>query len=169
MHVQACCVLPIGSTEPHLYLNPASDVQLAEGMAAEAAAPLQVPVLPSLAYGFTPTVTAFPARVSLRLAPFLALLGERIAALHAQGYRRIVLVNGHGCQASFAALASAMTAELPGLQLKLHHWWSAPRTAACARGLAAVGQAAAWPEADLQELWQVGVAETRAQIQGPWR
>lgn len=165
---EARCVLPIGSTEPHLYLSPGSDVLLAEGVAVEAAAPLQVPVFPSLAYGFTPSLSAYPARASLRLAPFLALLRERIASLRAEGYRRIVVVNGHGCHASFAALASELTSDLPGLQLKLHHWRSAPRTAACARELAADGKAPGWPEADLQELWRVGVAETRAQIEGPW-
>ena len=44
-------VLPIGSTEQHAYLSLETDNILAERVAAEAAEPLGVPVLPVLAYG----------------------------------------------------------------------------------------------------------------------
>ena len=47
-------VLPLGSTEQHAYLSLETDNVLAERVAAEAAGPLGVPVLPAFAYGVTP-------------------------------------------------------------------------------------------------------------------
>jgi creatinine amidohydrolase len=60
-------VLPLGSTEQHAYLSLATDAILAERVAVEAAEPLQVPVLPALAYGLTPFFAAFPGSPSVRL------------------------------------------------------------------------------------------------------
>ncbi len=61
-------VLPLGCTEQHAYLSLATDSLLAERVAVEAAEPLGVPVFPALAYGFTPSFTAYPGTVTLRLA-----------------------------------------------------------------------------------------------------
>jgi creatinine amidohydrolase len=140
------CVLPIGSVEQHAYLSLATDVLLAERVAAEAAEPLRVPVFPPLAYGFTPSFAAYPGTVSLRLATFLAVMRDIVTSLHAQGFRRIVVVNGHGGNASFASLASELTAELHGLQVKLHNWWAAPRTMGYVRTIDADSSHASWME-----------------------
>ncbi|MCA9998613.1 MAG: creatininase family protein, partial [Anaerolineales bacterium] len=47
-------VLPLGSTEQHAYLSLSVDTILAGRVAQEAAAPLGVPVFPTLPYGLTP-------------------------------------------------------------------------------------------------------------------
>jgi len=213
------CVLPIGSVEQHAYLSLATDVLLAERVAAEAAEPLRVPVFPPLAYGFTPSFAAYPGTVSLRLSTFLAVMGDLVTSLHGQGFRRIVVVNGHGGNASFASMAAELMATLPGLQLKLHNWWAAPRTMGFVREIDPHSSHASWmenlpwtrvagaeppaapkppvdsrryalmdpprarelagdgnfggaytrPEAEVLKLWQIGVEETREQIEGPWR
>src|SRR5687768_4218821 len=53
-------VLPLGSTEQHAFLSLSTDSILAERMAADAAAPLGIPVFPVLAYGLTPYFRAYP-------------------------------------------------------------------------------------------------------------
>lgn len=140
------CVLPIGSVEQHAYLSLATDVLLAERVAAEAAAPLDVPVFPPLAYGFTPSFQAYPGTVTLRLSTFLAVMRDLLCSLHGQGFRRIVIVNGHGGNGSVASLASELMAEHPALQLKLHNWWNAPQTLACVRSVDADSSHASWME-----------------------
>src|ERR1700674_134632 len=90
------CVLPLGSTEQHAYLSLGTDAILAERVAVEAAEPLGVPVFPVLAYGITPYFRAFPGSVSLRVSTYIALVGDLLDGLAGQGFRRIVLVNGHG-------------------------------------------------------------------------
>jgi creatinine amidohydrolase len=87
-------VLPVGSTEQHAYLSLETDNILAERAAVEAAEPLGVPVLPVLAFGVT-GFTAYPGSPSLQEATLLAVLSDIVDSLRAQGFVRILAVNGH--------------------------------------------------------------------------
>src|SRR5439155_25050927 len=89
-------VLPLGSTEQHAYLSLETDNILAERVSVEAAEPLGVPVLPVLAYGITPLFAAYPGSPSLRASTYLAVVRELLDSLYGQGFRRALLVNGHG-------------------------------------------------------------------------
>lgn len=89
-------VLPLGSTEQHAYLSLATDTILAERVAVEAAEPLGVPVLPALVYGVTPSFVAYPGTVTLRAETYARVLLEATETLQGHGFRRILLVNGHG-------------------------------------------------------------------------
>src|SRR5438309_1776807 len=89
-------VLPLGSVEQHAYLSLGTDAILAERVAVEAADPLGVPVFPALAYGVTPYFLAFPGSVSLRVSTYVQVVREILDSLYGQGFRRFVLVNGHG-------------------------------------------------------------------------
>src|SRR5437764_1652178 len=118
-------VLPLGSTEQHAYLSLATDSILAERVSVEAAEPLDVPVLPALAYGVTPYFGAFPGSPTLSRETFVAVLRELVESLRAQGFRRVLVVNGHGGN-SFAA---------EQVDAAWHDWWRAPQTWAVVRGL----------------------------------
>src|ERR1700675_1392021 len=89
-------VLPIGSTEQHGYLSLETDNILAERVSAEAAEPLGGLVLPGLPSGLTPSFAAFPGSPSLRLETFVSVLRDLLDSLHGQGFRRFLVVNGHG-------------------------------------------------------------------------
>jgi creatinine amidohydrolase len=88
-------VLPIGSTEQHAYLSLETDNILAERASVEAAEPLGVPVLPVLPYGVT-GFTAYPGSPSLTESTLIAVVSEVVESLLAQGFARILVVNGHG-------------------------------------------------------------------------
>ena len=119
-------VLPLGSTEQHAYLSLGADSILAERVSVEAAEPLGVPVLPVLAYGLTPYFGAYPGSPTLRVDTFLAVLRDLLDSLFGQGFRRILLVNGHGGNAAGGALAAEWMAANPGAQALFHSWWSSP-------------------------------------------
>jgi creatinine amidohydrolase len=120
-------VLPLGSTEQHGYLSLATDSILSERVAAEAAEPLGVPVLPALPYGLTPYFGAYPGSPSLRMSTYLAVVADLLDSLHGQGFRRFLLVNGHGGNAPAGALALEWMARNDG-QVLFHNWWNGPRT-----------------------------------------
>src|ERR671932_1002087 len=84
-------VLPLGCTEQHAYLSLATDSILAERVAVEAAEPLDVPVLPALAYGVTPYFGAYPGSPSLTRETYVAVLRELVDSLGAQGFRRLLV------------------------------------------------------------------------------
>ncbi|PYL77926.1 MAG: creatininase, partial [Verrucomicrobia bacterium] len=90
------CVLPLGSTEQHAFLSLSVDSILSERIAGEAAEPLGVPVFPVVAYGITPYFRAFPGSITLRVDTYLRVVGDILNAMAEQGFRRILIVNGHG-------------------------------------------------------------------------
>lgn len=121
-------VLPIGCTEQHAYLSLATDTILASRIAEAAAEPLGVPVFPALAYGITPYFRAYPGTISLRVETMLCLVRDILDGLDAQGFRRMVIVNGHGGNGAVRDLAAEWMADHPRSAVKFHNWWNAPRT-----------------------------------------
>jgi creatinine amidohydrolase len=126
-------VLPIGSTEQHGYLSLETDNILAERVSAEAAEPLGVLVLPVLPYGLTPSFQAYPGSPTLRLSTFLDVLRDLLDSLYAQGFRRFLLVNGHGGNVAGSSLAREWAMAHPDAQAVFHSWWSSPRVEAAAK------------------------------------
>ena len=126
-------VLPLGSTEQHGYLSLETDNILAERVSAEAAEPLGVLVLPVLAYGLTPSFAAYPGSPTLRLETFLAVLRDLLDSLHGQGFRRFLLVNGHGGNIAGGSLVREWAAAHPDAQAIFHSWWSSERVVAAAK------------------------------------
>src|SRR5437764_35756 len=121
------CVLPLGSTEQHAYLSLSVDSILAERLAIEAAEPLGVPVFPVMAYGITPYFRAFPGTITLRMQTYFSIVRDILDALAEQGFKRILIVNGHGGNAPAQGLAGEWTADHPGVRIKFHNWWNAPK------------------------------------------
>lgn len=128
-----CVTCPPPSTEQHGYLSLGTDNILAERVSVEAAEPLGVPVLPVLPYGLTPAFAAFPGSPSLRLETFAALLRDLLDSLYGQGFRRFLLVNGHGGNTPAGSLAREWVARQPDAQAIFHSWWSSDRVLAAAR------------------------------------
>lgn len=139
-------VLPLGSTEQHGGLSLSVDSILSERVAIEAAAPLGVPVFPVLAYGITPYFLAFPGSISIRVATYVALVRDILDGLHAQGFRRILLVNGHGGNQPAGSLAIEWMADHPDAAVKFHNWWNAPKTLAKVQEIDPVASHASWME-----------------------
>jgi len=119
-------VVPLGSTEQHGYLSLGVDAILCERAAVEAAEPEGVPVLPVLPVGLTPTFTAYPGTINLRTETYLALVRDVLDSLRHQGFRRILLVNGHGGNAPAANLAQEWVGRHPDCEVLFHGWLIEP-------------------------------------------
>jgi creatinine amidohydrolase len=140
------CVLPLGSTEQHAYLSLSVDSILAERVSLEAAQPLGIPVFPVLAYGLTPYFLAYPGSVSLRVDTYMRVVREILDSLAGSGFKRIVIVNGHGGNSSAQALAREWMADHAGVKVKFHNWWNAPRTWDKVQQIDTVASHASWME-----------------------
>jgi creatinine amidohydrolase len=138
---------PIGSTEQHAFLSLETDNILAERVAVEAAEPLGVPVLPVLPYGLTPMfAAAYPGSPTLRLDTFIAVIGDLLDSLYDQGFRRFLLVNGHGGNTPAQSLAREWTAEHPDAQVIFHSWFAGPRVWEVVQAIDPGGTHANWME-----------------------
>ncbi|HEX7021676.1 MAG TPA: creatininase family protein [Trueperaceae bacterium] len=212
-------VVPLGSTEQHAYLSLSVDSILSERVATEAAEPLGVPVFPALNYGLTPYFMAYPGTVTLRVATYQAILGDILDSLSRTGFKRVLFVNGHGGNNPGSSAATEWMLDNPGVRVKWHNWWNAPKTWAKVQEIDPQGSHASWMEnfawtrvsgrdwptgakpmidsdrmrvlppaevreligdgnlggayaksdAIMEELWRVGVEETRATLEGPWQ
>jgi len=140
------CVLPFGSTEQHAGLSLCVDAILAERVAVEAAEPLGVPVYPAMPFGLAPYFLEFPGSISLRVETILAVTRDLIESVARAGFRRILLVNGHGGNSPIGALAQEIMAERKELSIKFHNWYNAPRTWAAALAIDPSASHANWFE-----------------------
>jgi creatinine amidohydrolase len=176
-------VVPLGCTEQHAYLSLSVDSILAERVAVEAAEPLGAPVFPVLAYGITPYFRAYPGTVSLRVETYVRVVRDILDSLAGSGFRRIVLVNGHGGNTPAQGLIYEWLADNPTCRVVLHNWWNAPRAWAKIQAIDPVASHASWmenfpwtrlagvampdtqkPMIDLTMLRQLGATAVRAQI-----
>jgi creatinine amidohydrolase len=139
-------VLPLGSTEQHAGLSLATDAILAERMAVEAAEPLGIPVFPVMPFGLAPYFQAYPGSITLRVATLCAVVGDVLDSLKRGGFRRILIVNGHGGNQPAAALAQEWLMDNPDCQVRFHDWWKAPRTFAQVKATDPVASHASWME-----------------------
>ena len=139
-------VLPLGSTEQHAYLSLSVDSSLAERLAVEAAEPLGVPVFPVLAYGITPYFRAFPGTITLRVETYMSILRDVLDAMAEQGFRRILIVNGHGGNTPAQGFTGEWMADHPGVRIKFHNWWNAPKVWAQVQAIDPIASHASWME-----------------------
>jgi creatinine amidohydrolase len=99
-------IVPVGATEQHGHHLPLQvDWRLvstvAEAAAEQAvAAGGRVLVTPAIWTGYSPHHMQFSGSITLSLTTFLALVGDVVRSLHHHGFRRIVLLNGHGGNAN---------------------------------------------------------------------
>jgi len=89
-------LLPIGSTEQHgPHLPVMTDTAEAIAIALGAGAQAGVLVAPPIWYGWTPHHMAYPGSITLRPETLTALVEDVCQSLAYQGFRRIVILNGH--------------------------------------------------------------------------
>src|SRR5690606_16269315 len=113
-------LIPAGAFEQHGPALPlGTDLVRAEGVVERVAARLdgRAVIGPALPVGVSPHHLAFPGTLSLSVDTFRAVLREYLAGLSAQGWRRILVVTGHGGNnAALTTVAQDLLAEEPGLQ-----------------------------------------------------
>jgi creatinine amidohydrolase len=139
-------VLPLGSTEQHSYLRLTVDCILPERVAVDAAEPLGIPVFPVVPYGVTPYFRAFPGSISLRVDTHLRVVGDILDGLAHSGFRRILIVNGHGGNGGVQQWVPEWIAGHPECRVLFHNWWNAPRTWAKVQAIDQVASHASWME-----------------------
>ena len=139
-------VLVTGACEQHGCLSLLTDSILAERVATEAAQPLGVPVLPVMPFGVSTYFLGYPGTISLRVETLIAVVGDLLDSLAFTGFRRVLIVNGHGGNAPAASRAIQWMKENPGVRVKVHNWWNAPETWAHAQRIDPVASHASWLE-----------------------
>lgn len=120
-------VLPLGSTEQHGYHLPLDvDTKRASSVVEEAArrALESMLVLPPVAYGYTHHVMDFPGTINVEPSHLVGFLLDITRSVAHHGFRRIIIVNGHGSNHPLMEQVGRQTnLQTDALCLTLS-WWS---------------------------------------------
>ena len=122
-------VVPVGAFEqhgPHLPLR--VDAALSEWMAETAAAEANaggahVVVTPAVWTGYSPHHRDFPGTVTLDDATFGKLVAQVALSLHGAGFRRILLLNGHGGNMALLRNAVQVLRYEHGVRVSTASYW----------------------------------------------
>jgi creatinine amidohydrolase len=140
-------VVVSGACEQHGYLSLLTDIRIPLAVAREACQREGVLIAPPLPFGISPYFTAYPGTLSLRPETFAAVVREVIEGLLAQGFRRVLVNNGHGGN---TGLLSPLLVELgnvhPEARISIFHWWHHPAVEAVAQEAGLPQNHANWSE-----------------------
>jgi creatinine amidohydrolase len=118
-------IIPVGSTEQHgLRAVIGTDHLVPTGIARKAGRRTGVLVAPAINYGMALHHMAFPGTMSLRPSTLQLVVYDLLASLSQHGFRRILILNGHGGNtASLMAGVAEVNDVYRELRVKLHAWW----------------------------------------------
>lgn len=116
-------MLILGSCEQHGYLSLLSDVKIPQALADAASQQTSVLVAPPLNFGASAYFLAYPGTLSIRVSTLLDLVEDLVRSVYRQGFRRLVILNGHGGNDPARARLYELLDDLPGLRLAWYAWW----------------------------------------------
>ena len=122
-------ILVTGSCEQHGYLSLATDVREPMAIATAAAERENVLVAPPLNFGVSSYFAAYPGTISLSVETFNRVVCEVVTELQRQGFKRVLVLNGHGGNSGMEAALRELVNKLPGLRIVIHNWWKGPAAA----------------------------------------
>jgi len=121
-------VLPVATYEDHGYHLPIdTDVVLCTGICERAVAriPTEAVLIPPVPHGYSPHHMDFPGTLTIGWDTFINYVKDVCCSLAHHGFRRILIVNGHGSNTSpldLAARLSIIEREGDILCASVNHW-----------------------------------------------
>ncbi|MFC2064338.1 creatininase family protein [Chloroflexota bacterium] len=125
-------ILIIGATEQHGHLSLTTDTSIPQALADASSKKTGVLVAPPLHFGSSPYFLDYPGTFSLRISTLLDAVEDLVRSSHKQGFRRILLLNGHGGNDGCRARLAELTNELPDLQILWYSWFNSHKVQAIA-------------------------------------
>lgn len=121
-------ILAIGSTEQHgRHLTFATDAIVPYAIGQRVSEATGVILAPVLAYGMSLHHLEFPGSLSLKPQTLAQVLMDILESAEHHGFRRILLLNGHGGNnASVGVALGDILNRLDDLEVRFRPWWTIP-------------------------------------------
>jgi creatinine amidohydrolase len=126
-------MLVTGSTEQHGYLSLLTDIKIPLALADAASQATGVLVAPPLNFGVSPYFLAYPGTLSLRAATLCSAIEDIVRSAYGHGFKRILVVNGHGGNSPVRSHLQEVNNTLPDLRLNWYDWWLSSSVESVAR------------------------------------
>jgi creatinine amidohydrolase len=140
-------IFVLGACEQHAYLSLLTDVKIPLALADAASELTGVLIAPPLNFGSSPYFLAYPGTLSLRVTTLLDIIEDLIRSIYQQGFRRILILNGHGGNEPARGRLYELVNQLPDLHLAWYSWWLAHSVQQVAQKWAVKPLHANWLEA----------------------
>ncbi len=120
----ATVLVPFGSLEPHGVIPNGTDSLAPEAMARAVAGRVDALIAPTLNYGVTEAMKAYPGAVSIPAPAYAPFAESVLDNLAANGFRNIVVLNGHGGNTAVLNEAATRVANARRVRVLVVNWWT---------------------------------------------
>ncbi len=117
-------VLPAGTLEPHGVVNNGADNTVPVALAAHLATLLNALIAPVVPYGVTTTLDEYPGTFAISPATFEEYVYEVMKGLAHNGFRNIIVINGHGPNGPPLRAAAERVWRETDARLLVAEWWT---------------------------------------------
>lgn len=118
-------LLPVGTLEPHGVINNGADNTAPTAIAATIAQRTNAMIAPTLPYGMTGSMEAYPGAFQISEAAYRPFVKQILQGLAKNGFRNIIILNGHG--GGQTAVLNSVAAEVASetkVRTLVINWWS---------------------------------------------
>jgi creatinine amidohydrolase len=118
-------LLPTGTLEPHGVVNNGADITAPVAMARAIAPRVNAMIAPAVPYGITGSMEAYPGAFTIPEAAYRPYVKAVLEGLAKNGFRNIIILNGHG--GGQTAVLNAVAAEVATekrVRTLVINWWS---------------------------------------------
>ena len=116
-------MIVIGSCEQHGYLSLLTDVKIPLALADAASERTGVLVAPPLNFGSSSYFLGYPGTLSLRVSVLLDVVEDLVRSAYRHGFRKLLILNGHGGNDSARGRLFELATELTGIHIAWYAWW----------------------------------------------
>lgn len=118
-------LLPTGTLEAHGVANNGADITAPLALARQIAPKINALVAPVVSYGITGNLDAYPGAFSISESAYRAFLSDILAGLASQGFKNIIIINGHGGgQTAILNELAEKTGRAHRVRTLVTNWWS---------------------------------------------
>lgn len=118
-------ILPTGTLEPHGVINNGADITAPVAIARKIAREVNAMIAPIIPYGITGSMDAYPGAFSISETAYRAYVRDVLSGLAKNGFRNIVVINGHGGPQT--AVLNQLATEIgqeKHVRTLVINWWS---------------------------------------------
>lgn len=118
-------LLPTGTLEPHGVINNGADNTAPMAIAQRVARRVNAMIAPTIPYGMTGSMEAYPGAFQITEAAYRPFIKQVLEGLAKNGFRNIIILNGHGGPQT--AVLNAVAAEVATerrVRTLVINWWS---------------------------------------------
>ena len=126
-------ILILGACEQHGYLSLLTDIKIPLALADSASTQTGVLVAPPLNFGVSPYFLDYPGTLSFGVNTIISAVDDIVRSAYGQGFRRILVLNGHGGNSAARHHLNQVNNDLPELKVNWYDWWTSHSVEAVAQ------------------------------------